>query len=96
MKESGFQKKVIAFLKAKVGGHWIKIHGSSYQTLGEPDVVGCVKGKFYAFELKRPDGKGKVSDAQRIKLASIKREGGVAMVVDNLDQLRELFDIHDD
>lgn len=91
MLESAFQKKVLNYLKYKVGGHWINIHGSSYQTSGEPDVVGCYQGKFYAFELKRPDGKGVVSARQRLKLSKIMQEGGVAMVVDNMKQLEELF-----
>lgn len=91
MRESTFQNKVLNYLKYKVGGYWIKIHASSYQSEGEPDVVGCHQGKFYAFELKRPDGKGKVSLKQKIKLSRIAEEGGVAMVIDDGKQLTDLF-----
>lgn len=96
MLEGAFQKKVLAYLKNEVGGHWIKIHASSYQSTGEPDIVGCYDGRFYAFELKRPDGKGKASVKQLQKLSSIRRAGGVAMVIDNMETLHKVFNDNDD
>ena len=92
MLEGAFQNKVLKYLKTVVGGHWIKIHASSYQSTGEPDIVGCYKGRFYGLELKRPDGKGKASVKQIQKLSSIRREGGIAMVIDNMETLKQLFD----
>ena len=49
MLEGAFQNKVLKYLKTVVGGHWIKIHASSYQSTGEPDIVGCYKGRFYGW-----------------------------------------------
>jgi Holliday junction resolvase len=85
--ESEFQKRVIAYLKS-IGAYVIKIHVSSYQLEGEPDIVCCYKGKFYAFELKQGS---KLSELQKIKLELIRESGGVAMVVRSLEQLEELF-----
>lgn len=66
----------------------IKIHVSSYQLEGEPDIICCHKGKFYAFELKQ----GSVlSDLQKIKLELIRESGGVAMEIRSIEQLKELF-----
>lgn len=92
MKESTFQKKVLKYLREEVGGYWIKIHASSYQGTGEPDIVGCYKGKFYAFELKRPDGKGKATELQKYKIKQINEAGGTGRIVDSLDQIIEVFE----
>jgi Holliday junction resolvase len=86
--ESAFQTKVINYLHS-IGAYVIKIHVSSYQLEGEPDIICCHKGKFYAFELKQ----GSVlSDLQKIKLELIRESGGVAMEVRSIDQLKELFE----
>lgn len=86
--ESAFQAKVIDYLKS-VGAYVIKIHVSAYQLEGEPDVICCHKGRFYAFELKQGS---KLSELQKVKLDLIRESGGVAMEIRSLDQLRELFD----
>ena len=62
---------------------------SSYQLEGEPDIICCHKGKFYAFELKQGS---KLSDLQKIKLELIKQSGGVAMEIRSLEQLKDIFD----
>lgn len=87
--ESAFQTKVISYLKSK-GAYVIKIHVGSYQLEGEPDIICCHQGKFYAFELKQ--GYNKASELQKIKLELIRESGGVAMVVRDIKQLEELFD----
>lgn len=74
-----------------MGGYWIKIHVSAYQSKGEPDIVGVNKGKFYAFELKVK--KNKASDLQKEKLRRINLAGGVAMEIRSIDELKEVFDI---
>ena len=85
--ESAFQTKVIHYLES-IGAYVIKIHVSAYQLEGEPDIVCCHKGKFYAFELKQ----GSVlSKLQEVKLGLIRESGGVAMEVRSLEQLKELF-----
>jgi Holliday junction resolvase len=85
--ESAFQKKVIEFLNS-IGAYVIKIHVSSYQLEGEPDIICCYKGCFYAFELKQ----GSVlSELQKVKLELIRESGGVAMEIRNIEQLWQLF-----
>ena len=93
MVESKFQAKVLKFLREKVGGYWINIHVSAYQSKGEPDIVGVYKGKFYAFELKTKNYKS--SSTQKEKLRRINLAGGVAMEVRDIEQLKELFNIQD-
>jgi len=86
--ESAFQKKVISYLKS-IGAYVIKIHVSSYQLEGEPDIICCHKGKFYAFELKQ----GSVlSDLQDTKLELIRESGGIAMEIRDINQLKDIFE----
>ena len=87
--ERKFQKDVLFFLRKVVGGHWIKIHASAYQLEGEPDIVGVYNGKFYAFELKQ--GKYQATELQLYKLEQIRKAGGIAEVIRDLDQLRIIF-----
>lgn len=79
------------FLRTVVGGYWIKIHVSAYQSKGEPDIVGVHDSKFYAFELKTD--KYKATSIQKEKLRRINLAGGVAMEIRSIDELKKLFNI---
>lgn len=46
---------------------------------GIPDIVGCIHGRFFAFELK--DNIGKPSTVQRVVIQRIKDAGGNVWVV---------------
>jgi len=79
--ESRLQRRIQTALKREVGGWWTKIHGGPFQAAGIPDLIGCVEGLFFAFEVKRPHG-GKISEIQEATIRKINRDGkGVAMVV---------------
>ncbi len=85
--ESKFQKKVLMFLRKIVGGHWIKIHASSYQLEGEPDIVGCFEGQFFAFELKQ--GNYQPTALQLYKIERINEAGGIAIVARSIEDIEE-------
>lgn len=85
--ESAFQTKVIDYLHS-IGAYVIKIHVSSYQLEGEPDIICCYKGGFYAFELKQGS---RLSELQKIKIQLIRESGGVAMEIRSIEQLKEVF-----
>lgn len=89
-REGGFQDSVLEYLNDR-GGYWIKLSASSFQKSGEPDIIGCYKGKFYAFELKK-ERVSKISKLQIFKLNKIEKNGGVSMKIFNLNQLKELLD----
>lgn len=90
--ESAFQKKVIDYIDSR-GGYKIKIHVSSYQTEGEPDVVCCYRGRFCAFELKQGST---LSDLQEIKLELIRKAGGIALEVKTIEDIAKVFDAIDE
>lgn len=88
--ESRLQLKIRKALEAEVGGWWVKIHGGPFQAAGIPDLVGCVKGLFFALEVKRP-GEGKISPIQKVTIKKIIRKGqGVACVVESPEEAIEV------
>lgn len=46
---------ILKYLNSLPGCKAINIHGSIYTERGTPDVIGCSKGRFFAFECKRDD-----------------------------------------
>lgn len=66
-----------------------KVWGSEHMMAGLPDLIGCYKGTFFAFETKTAEGKA--SRRQEYVMGLIKRAGGIVAVVrsvaDALDAL---------
>ena len=81
--ESSLTKSIMRKLRSK-GGFWIKIHGGPFQVLGIPDIIGCYRGRFCAFEVKRPG-----RDLTRIQAATIqmiKKAGGLALMITSFEE----------
>ena len=91
MVESNLQAQCLKFLREKVGGYWIDIVVSTYQSKGEPDIVGCYQGRFYAFETKFK--KYEATDIQKEKIQRINLAGGVAMEIRSLNELKKVFNL---
>ncbi len=63
-----------------------KTHGGMYGTAGIPDIIACVEGRFYAFEVKQPGGR--LSRLQEVTLKKIEAAGGVAVMVTSVDEVK--------
>lgn len=87
-RESKFQKEVIDYLESK-GAYVEKMHVSSYQRGGSPDVRGCYKGRYFAFELKAKGGT--TDDLQKIKIQRIRDAGGIALATESLEEIKEVL-----
>lgn len=85
MRESDLVKKGKAALKRELGGFWVKLHGGLFQTVGLPDLVGCVRGRFVGIEWKVPGRKQTLTERQRFVLDQITAAGGLAFVADNAE-----------
>jgi penicillin-binding protein-related factor A (putative recombinase) len=72
-------KKTIEQLR-KRGGFWFKVHGSPMQLAGIPDIIGCYRGRFIAFEAKR-DATGKPTAIQAYMMEKIRAAGGIATLI---------------
>lgn len=84
-RETRRQRKIKKGLKkAFPGSWWVKIHGGWFQEAGIPDLIGCVEGLFFAFEVKEPDGD--TSEIQDITIEDIQLAGGCAHPVIELEE----------
>ncbi len=88
--EHDLQKKCLRWVKSLPEVWVLKVVGSAVQASGVPDILMCIKGYFVAVELKRPDGKGRVSEIQKAQIAHIIRAGGVAVVIDSFEAFQAL------
>ena len=59
------------------GGWFIKVHGGAFQAAGVPDILGCFKGRFVAFEVKRPGCKP--TKLQLYVIGRIQTAGGLGL-----------------
>jgi penicillin-binding protein-related factor A (putative recombinase) len=93
VKEHYLQDRLLTVLQ-KRGGYWRKKPQDAIAGDGDPDVYGCYRGHFVAFELKKNRDRtaaGQVRRIQLLTLREIANEGGVCAIVDTvLDALRIL------
>jgi hypothetical protein len=89
MKESDIVKAIMRYLKTVPGCFAWKEHGGMYGTAGIPDIIACINGFFYGFEVKTD--KGKPTKLQEAVMGKIQRAGGTAVVVRSVDEVREVI-----
>lgn len=57
---------------------------------GVPDIVGCLDGRFFALEVKRPKV-GRLSEMQKHVIKQIEDAGGAVGVVYSVEDVRRLL-----
>lgn len=75
--ETIFRKKVMERLKRLPDSWWESVQQRTIT--GSPDVVGCIRGRMIAVELKSEEGKA--TKLQLHKLKKIREAGGLSYVV---------------
>lgn len=89
MAEKELVAKILRYLKTVPRCFAWKEHGGMYGTAGIPDIIACIDGRFYAFEVKTPEGKTtKLQDATIRKILAC---GGTASVVRSVDEVRAVI-----
>ena len=84
--EQRIQSKIMNYLREE--GHYaVKIIAAGRK--GVPDILACVQGRFFAFEVKAPGGKP--TDLQKWNLREIGKAGGVAGVVYSVEDVEHLI-----
>lgn len=88
--EAKITKKIRERLEKK-GARVFKIQASedSHQEAGIPDLLVCLKGQFIGIETKQP--RGKLRPLQKVVLREIFDAGGVAAVVETVEQAEMLL-----
>lgn len=90
MIEQDLVNKIKKYLQTKQDLFFWKEHGGQYGTAGIPDIIVCYKGKFIAFECKKPGGKPTI--LQKITLNKINKAKGIAMVVTSLEEVKDIIE----
>jgi hypothetical protein len=83
--------KQLQTLIRKAGGCTFKIHGGDnpFQAVGIPDLLCCISGRFVGAEVKMPGES--LRPAQVVALGEIYRAGGIAAVVETVEQGKKLL-----
>jgi predicted RecB family endonuclease len=87
--EKEIAAKILRYLKTVPRCFAWKEHGGMYGTAGIPDIVACIDGRFYAFEVKTPVGK--TTKLQEAAIRKILACGGTAVVVRSVDEVRAVI-----
>ena len=88
-KESDIVAAILRYLRTVPGCFAWKTHGGMYGTAGIPDIIACVEGRFFAFEVKTESGK--VTPLQAATIQKILVAGGMAAVVRSVDEVRAIL-----
>jgi len=86
--EKNLTRRVRAWLDEKVGWH-MKVAGGPLQRRGIPDIVGCHAGRFFAIELKAPNGRTTLS--QEVEIARLIEAGARVCVARTLAEVQQFF-----
>ena len=88
MKESVIVASILRYLKSLPNCFCWKEHGGMYGTAGIPDIIACIDGVFYGFEVKNETGKP--TKLQEATIRKILKCGGRAYVVRTVDEVRTI------
>lgn len=87
--ESRLTKKILTALREIPASWWVKIPGGAFLS-GIPDILGCVRGHFYALEVKSPETGHGVTALQALTIDAINAAGGTARVVRSVTEAVEV------
>lgn len=90
MLEKDIVNAIMKYLRSLPRCFCWKEHGGMYGTAGVPDIIACVDGRFYAFEVKT--AMGTATPLQNATLRKITAAGGVAAIVRSVDEVRTLLE----
>lgn len=80
-KEQYYQAKILRWLKDTYPAAFVwKAAAGPYSQGGIPDICAVIDGRFYGFEVKRPEN-GRLSALQEQAIRKINSAGGIAAVV---------------
>lgn len=84
----GRVKEAVKKYLDSIGAWWYMPVSNGMGRVGCPDFLVCHQGKFVAVETKAPGKRGNTTPNQDRELRWIERANGLALVVDNVDQLK--------
>ena len=79
--EATLTRKILTLFRTLPNSWWERVEQKSI--CGTPDILGCYQGRMVAIEVKT--SKGRLSKIQEVKLDEIKKAGGLALVLNELN-----------
>jgi len=92
--EGKVKKKVKEYL-VSIGAWYYMPVSNGMGRSGCPDILVCYKGRFMAFETKAPGKLKNTTPNQDREIAGINKAGGMAIVVDDVEQVKEAINAKD-
>lgn len=89
--ESSIQHDILAYLRGCDSTYALNVGGNASMAKGTPDIIGCVRGRWIALEVKRPDGSYGLTIPQAIRIKQIRAAGGIAEVVTSVSDVTDIL-----
>jgi hypothetical protein len=86
--EGKVKKAVKSYLK-DIGAWYYMPVSNGMGRVGCPDILACYNGMFIAIETKAPGKRASVTPNQQREIADIQTANGLALVVDDVEQVKE-------
>ncbi len=86
VRESDIVKVIMKYLKTVPRCFFFKEHGGMYGTAGIPDIIVCIDGHFFGFEVKTDVGRP--TKLQEAVIQKILAAGGTALVVRSVAEVK--------
>ena len=90
-RETLIQTDILMYLRARKDIYGVNVSVNISTAKGTPDLLVCCKGRFVGLEIKRPDGSYGTTRPQEMRIAAIRRAGGVAEVVTSIADVAALL-----
>ena len=88
MLEAQIQKRILDYLKTVPNCWVVKVMTANKN--GVPDILVCLHGRFFAFEVKTQTGR--TAPIQDYQLAQIQAAGGTAAVVRSVEDVKKFIE----
>lgn len=89
MTPEGKVKKAVKEYLKHIGAWYYMPVSNGMGRVGCPDILACYNGMFLAIETKAPGKRGSVTPNQQREIEEITHANGLALVVDDVEQLKE-------
>lgn len=90
MAEADIVRSIQRYLKTVPRCFFWKEHGGMYGTAGIPDIIACINGRFFGFEVKTATGK--TTGLQDAAIRKINEAGGTAVVVRSVADVKTVLE----
>lgn len=91
MTPEGKVKAAVKKRLKELGVWWYCPVQNGMGVVGIPDFICCADGRFVAIETKAPGKRGNTSPNQDARIREIREARGVAIVIDDVKQLDDVF-----